>query len=82
MHREIEAVLAKFQLEKDEKFASHYTIARVKYIKDKTILSKALQKYNNKEFGSFTAEGMDLMESKLTPNGPVYTPVKSFPFTP
>jgi 2'-5' RNA ligase len=82
LHREIDTVLAKFRLEKDEKFACHYTIARVKYIKDKTILSKALQRYNDREFGSFTADGMDLMESKLTPNGPVYSTIKSFPFYP
>jgi 2'-5' RNA ligase len=82
LHKGIDSILEKFRFERDERFACHYTIARVKYVKDKNALSEAIEKYKDIEFGSFTAEGMDLMESKLTPNGPIYTPVKSVPFTP
>lgn len=62
--------------EEDRPFSAHLTIARVK---KKIDLKDFLEKNKNKEFGKFTASGFTLFESRLTPKGPIYTPVKVFP---
>lgn len=52
-------------------FSSHITIGRVKFIRDKTNFIQILKriKVNNL---SQEINSIDLMESKLTPNGPIY----------
>jgi 2'-5' RNA ligase len=59
----------------DHVFSAHLTIARVK---KKTDLNKFLQENKEKEFGRFEISEFVLFESKLTPNGPVYTKIASF----
>lgn len=55
----------------DKDFSSHITIGRVKFIRDKTNFIQILKriKVNNL---SQEINSIDLMESKLTPNGPIY----------
>lgn len=61
----------------DKEFSGHITIGRVKFIRDKTNFIQILKriKVNNltQEVGS-----IDLMESKLTPNGPIYNIAAKF----
>jgi len=61
-------------------FSSHITIGRVKYIGDKTNFIQILKtiKVNNL---SQEVCSIDLMESKLTPNGPVYNITAKFPLS-
>ncbi len=64
---------------KDNKgFSSHITIGRVKYIKDKAIFNQILKgiKVNNL---SQEVTSIDLMESTLTSNGPIYNITAKFP---
>jgi 2'-5' RNA ligase len=70
LHSEIES---KIHFEKDRNFHPHITIARVKSkIEDKQILSKSL---NNE----FEARQFVLYRSTLTPSGPVYQKLASYP---
>ena len=59
-------------------FYGHITIGRVKYIRDKTNFIQILKRI---EVNSFTqgVGSIDLMESKLTPQGPVYSLKAKFP---
>jgi len=62
----------------DKDFSGHITIGRVKFIRDKTNFIQILKRIevNNlsQEVGS-----IDLMESKLTPGGPIYDITAKFP---
>jgi 2'-5' RNA ligase len=55
----------------DKDFSGHITIGRVKFIRDKTNFIQILKRV---EINNFTQEvdSIDLMESKLTPSGPIY----------
>jgi len=62
----------------DKEFSGHITIGRVKYIRDKTNFIQILKriKINNL---SQEVSSIDLMESKLTPSGPIYNITAKFP---
>jgi len=59
-------------------FSSHITIGRVKFIRDKANFIQILKRI---EVNNLTHEvnSIDLMESKLTPNGPIYNIAARFP---
>src|SRR3989344_2066217 len=67
-----------FKLE--EKFISHLTIARVKYVKD---TKYALEYIKNLKLPKteFEIKSIKLLSSKLTPIGPVYTTLKEYKST-
>jgi RNA 2',3'-cyclic 3'-phosphodiesterase len=79
LHEEIEKAITPLGFPADERFASHYTIARVKYLKDKAGLKELLAEYKEHVFGCFRAESFYLMKSELRRSGPVYSVVKEFP---
>ncbi|MEA2086942.1 MAG: RNA 2',3'-cyclic phosphodiesterase [Candidatus Caldatribacteriota bacterium] len=62
----------------DKDFHGHITIGRVKFIRDKTNFIQILKRI---EVNNFTQEvgSIDLMESKLTPSGPIYNITAKFP---
>ncbi|MBA7513819.1 RNA 2',3'-cyclic phosphodiesterase [subsurface metagenome] len=62
----------------DKDFSGHITIGRVKFIRDKTNFIQILKRI---EVNNFTQEvgSIDLMESKLTPSGPIYSITAKFP---
>jgi 2'-5' RNA ligase len=60
---------------KDNRFSAHITIARVK---KKVDLKTFLDKYRKDEFGSFTVNSFNLMQSVLSREGPEYTVLASF----
>jgi len=62
----------------DKDFSGHITIGRVKFIRDKDNFIQILKRI---EVNNFTQEvdSIDLMESKLTPNGPIYNLAAKFP---
>lgn len=62
----------------DKDFSGHITIGRIKFIRDKTNFIQILKRIG---VNNFTQEvgSIDLMESKLTPNGPIYNIVAKFP---
>jgi len=62
----------------DKDFSGHITIGRVKFIRDKDNFIQILKRI---EVNNLTQEvgNIDLMESKLTPGGPIYDITAKFP---
>lgn len=58
--------------EHDLPYVPHFTIARVKYIKDRAPLLNLIEKHKGEKFGDFEVEAIALKKSTLTPDGPVY----------
>ena len=79
LYNSIETMLYKKGFPRENKdFSGHITIGRVKFIRDKTNFVQILKRI---EVNNFTQEvsSIDLMESKLTPNGPIYNIAAKFP---
>lgn len=70
-----ESLRGKFNAE--ERFMSHLTVARVKYVWDKKGFIDYLDHLNVKKV-SFNVMGFKLIKSELKPLGPVYTIIKEF----
>ena len=71
-------ILDALDLKEDKKFHPHLTIGRVKFLDDKEKLLKFLNENREKVFDRFDVRQIELMESKLTPKGPVYSVLKEF----
>lgn len=79
LYNSIEIILFKKGFPRENKvFSGHITIGRVKYIKDKNNLINFL-KNMHVECLSQEVKSIDLMGSKLTPNGPIYNIIDKFP---
>ncbi len=63
---------------KDKDFAAHITLGRIKYLKNS---DKFIDDINNIQFKNISQRirSIELMESNLTPQGPIYTIIKTFP---
>ncbi|MEK6850195.1 MAG: RNA 2',3'-cyclic phosphodiesterase [Nanoarchaeota archaeon] len=61
----------------EERFMSHLTIARVKYVKDKKAFVEYVKKINVKEI-KFDADCFKLKSSDLKMNGPVYKEIEKY----
>ena len=60
-------------IQKDQRFVPHLTIARVKNCEDKKYIQKVIEKYKNIIFGQEKINKIKLKKSILTSNGPVYS---------
>jgi RNA 2',3'-cyclic 3'-phosphodiesterase len=71
----LENKLIKFGFEKEKrKFRSHITLQRIKYCNNN--ISDYLEKYSETEFAQIDEFSVNLIESKLTSKGPVYSVIK------
>jgi 2'-5' RNA ligase len=61
-------------------FRPHLTLGRIKSPKGLVGLAEALEKGETDTAGSFTASGLSLFQSDLTPRGAVYTRLAGYPF--
>jgi len=78
----LEAELGRIGFPAEERpFRPHLTLARIKSARSLTGLERALEKGEGYAAGEFTASGIGLIRSELTPRGAVYTRLKWFPFT-
>lgn len=87
----IDEELSKIGFEKESRpFAAHLTIGRVRSSKNKEALkekilsantSLPLQTHNPQLTPTQTITSIILFQSKLTPNGPIYTKLHEFPLT-
>lgn len=73
---EIENSLEGLVKKETRPFSSHVTIARVKR---KIDANEFLEKHKGEKFDSFAVSAFILMQSELSREGPVYTPLKKFP---
>lgn len=79
LYNSIESKLSNKGFPRENKdFSGHITIGRVKFIRDRTNFIQILKRI---EVNNFTQEvvSIDLMESKLTPSGPIYNVTAKFP---
>jgi len=60
-------------IQKDQRFVPHLTIARVKNCEDKKYIQKVIEKYKNIIFGQEKINKIKLKKSILTSNGPIYS---------
>jgi 2'-5' RNA ligase len=81
LYNSIEINMLKKGFPREEKcFSSHITIGRVKYIRDTTNFIRILKTIKVNTLSQEVCS-IDLMESKLTPNGPVYNIAAKFPLS-
>ena len=79
LYNSIETMLYKEGFPRETKdFSSHITIGRVKYIKDKDNFIQILKRIEINNL-SQEVKSIDLMGSKLTPNGPIYNITAKLP---
>ncbi|MBN2014586.1 MAG: RNA 2',3'-cyclic phosphodiesterase [Candidatus Altiarchaeota archaeon] len=79
IQKRIDDVLVSCGFNRDNRFHPHFTLARVKSV-DKSKLGKYLEDNSGLELGGFYVNGVDLMESLLSPKGPTYSVIKTFKF--
>ena len=78
---EIEGVLAPLGIARESrKFQPHLTLARIKSEEGLEALRREVERLGAPEFGRATYCEFDLMESRLRPQGAVYTRVERFAF--
>jgi 2'-5' RNA ligase len=65
--------------EEDRPFRAHLTLARIKDPHGLTGLGEALTKHSAFAAGEFTCNELILFQSKLTPQGAIYTRLAAFP---
>jgi 2'-5' RNA ligase len=63
----------------DRPFRAHLTLARIKDPRDVSGLGNALTKYATFFAGAFSVRELILFQSRLTPQGAVYTRLAAFP---
>jgi 2'-5' RNA ligase len=71
LQKKIDEKLSEIGFKKEERFMSHLTIARIKYVKDKKGFIEYVKGMGVKEIG-FKINGFKLFKSELKPAGPVY----------
>ena len=60
-------------------FNPHLTIGRLKHPSARLEARNLLEKYKNTDFGEMKASAFYLMKSTLSPSGPFYSKIESFP---
>jgi 2'-5' RNA ligase len=60
-----------FRLERD--FHPHATLARVKFVRERTPLVEFIKGRIAEDFGETEVQAVELKQSRLTPEGPIYT---------
>jgi 2'-5' RNA ligase len=77
LHKQLDSDLAKIGLQKESRpYDPHLTLARVRQRTSRETAAKVgkiLSEFKVDSLGSFTVSEIHLIESKLTPQGPIYT---------
>lgn len=77
LQKKVENSLFDFKFKKDYEFKAHLTLARVKFIDDKTAFVDKIKKLEVKPL-EFEVSSFSLMKSTLTGEGPVYEELEKF----
>jgi len=76
LNEELSLALGELGLrQEDRQFKGHVTFARVRFAKDASRLRAAAQQYAADDFPAQHADELVAYTSRLTPDGPIYTPV-------
>lgn len=83
LNKKLQATLKQLKLERKERFHPHITLLRIKEFKDPEAFQAYFRKLLNEakriEGMTFHVKEVTLFKSELTPKGPVYSPLKTFP---
>lgn len=80
LQKGIEDITSEFGFEpEDRDFRPHLTLARVKFLKDTAKLRSMVREDQDRIFQTLPVEAFHLFESELTPQGPKYRILQSFP---
>ena len=76
---ELEKGIEKYGIKRDTKnYVGHITIGRTKSQKNLRKLTELLQSDSDRFFGQEKVHYISLIQSELTPDGPIYTTIKQF----
>jgi len=79
LQQEIDSTLSDL-FQKEERFMSHLTIARIKYVKDNQAFTDFIKNLKVRPI-PFEVKEFKLMSSELKPMGPIYETIESYPLT-
>jgi len=80
LKREIDSNLEELGYTPEKKrFTPHATIARVRHIKDRQIISSNIENLAEKSIGPMTVSHFSMKKSTLTPSGPIYDTLWQIP---
>ncbi|MEM2339473.1 MAG: RNA 2',3'-cyclic phosphodiesterase, partial [Nitrososphaerales archaeon] len=78
--KQVDELLIGFGHKDDKPFQPHITISRVRSNKNKDRLLNVIMNYQDYVFGNDILTSLKLKKSELTPKGPIYTDLYTFPF--
>ncbi len=85
LHAQLETALARVGIEKEDRpFHPHLTLARVRQRTDRATahqIGETLTQFKVGSLGAFQVDQIQLIESQLTPQGPVYTTRSTAPLS-
>jgi RNA 2',3'-cyclic 3'-phosphodiesterase len=80
---ELDARMERLGFEREKRaFQPHITLARAKTARLDTALVAASATFAERDFGSFTADRINLVQSTLKPSGAVYSTIKEYSLEP
>lgn len=83
LQKHLEDRFAALGFEKEKRrFAGHFTLARFKGGVDADAVVDVMQQFGDFITDAFVADAIHLFQSRLTPQGPIYSKLKSFPLAP
>ena len=78
LKKRIDSALMPFGFPPEDQFKPHVTLLRIKRLKRRTRFKSYLFKMREHVFVERVEKSVALVESRLTPQGPVYTPLEEF----
>jgi len=70
--------LGSLHIRKEASYIPHLTIARVRAVHDRKKVAQFFKETASLNFGTFEINSISLMQSTLTPQGPIYSDLKKF----
>lgn len=79
LHEKLEIALENIGIAKEKRnFNPHITLGRIKFVTNFYDFMDAISSYKDVDFQIQVLNKLTLFESKLTPKGPIYKPIKVF----
>lgn len=81
LHRSLEQELVALGFPAEKSFSPHITLGRIRTLNNWSVLKQKLQGWQERIWGEEEINKVVLMQSHLTPRGPLYRIVETFPLT-
>jgi len=76
--KKLDEEFKKLGFKKEKNYSPHLTIGRMKSPKNKKEVKDKIATFKNIEIGKMNINKISLKKSELTPNGPIYSNIKTF----